>query len=137
VTATRGKVPPGRAGAAASECGKRPLLGSWAVNVVRPGLEPGSGREIGRVGSHSRGSWSGPSLSRAGFWIVAVWAASRRLLLSTSPWSKRKLGSHDVPELIAAIEHFIDSAQPFTWTKTPDQVLSKAMKRQDTSDALH
>jgi hypothetical protein len=48
---------------------------------------------------------------------------------------------HDVPELIAAIEQFIDGynerAQRFIWTKTPDQVLSKATKRQDTSDALH
>ena len=48
---------------------------------------------------------------------------------------------HDVPELIAAIEHFIDGyndrAQPFVWTKTPDQVLAKASERQDTSDALH
>jgi transposase len=48
---------------------------------------------------------------------------------------------HDVPELIAAIEHFIDGyndrAQPFVWTKTADQVLDKAIKRQDTSDALH
>ena len=44
---------------------------------------------------------------------------------------------HDVPELIAAIEHFIDGynerAAPFVWTKTPDQVLAKAIKRQDTS----
>ena len=48
---------------------------------------------------------------------------------------------HDVPELIAAIEHFIDGynerAQPFVWTKTPDQVLAKAITQQDTSDALH
>jgi transposase len=48
---------------------------------------------------------------------------------------------HDVPELIAAIEHFIDGyndrAQPFVWTKTPDQVIAKASERQDTSDALH
>ena len=48
---------------------------------------------------------------------------------------------HDVPELIAAIAHFIDGyndrAQPFVWTKTADQVLDKAAKRQDTSDALH
>jgi hypothetical protein len=48
---------------------------------------------------------------------------------------------HDVPELIAAIEHFIegydDRAQPFAWTKTAEQVLEKAIKRQDTSDALH
>ncbi len=32
---------------------------------------------------------------------------------------------HDVPELIAAIEHFIDGynqrAQPFVWTKTPNR----------------
>jgi hypothetical protein len=42
---------------------------------------------------------------------------------------------------LAAIEHFIEGynerAQPFVWTKTPDQVLAKAIKRQDTSDALH
>jgi hypothetical protein len=48
---------------------------------------------------------------------------------------------HDVPELIAAIEHFIDGyndrAQPFVWTKTAEQDLDNAIKRQDTSDALH
>ena len=48
---------------------------------------------------------------------------------------------HDVPELIAAIEHFIagynERAAPFVWTKTPDQVLAKAIKRQDTSETLH
>jgi transposase len=48
---------------------------------------------------------------------------------------------HDVHELIAAIEHFIDGynerAVPFVWTRTPDQVLAKAIKQQDTSDALH
>ena len=47
---------------------------------------------------------------------------------------------HDVPELIAAIEHFIDGynerAQPFIWTKTADQILNKAVKQQDTSDAV-
>lgn len=53
----------------------------------------------------------------------------------------RRGAYHDVPELIAAIEHFIDSyndrAQPFVWTKTPEQVLKKAVKRQDTSETLH
>ncbi len=48
---------------------------------------------------------------------------------------------HDVPELIAAIEHFIDGynerAQPFVWTKTPDQVLSKHTETEDTSETLH
>jgi len=48
---------------------------------------------------------------------------------------------HDVPELIAAIEHFIDGynerAQPFAWTKTAEQVLEKAINRKDTSETLH
>ncbi|MCA1693481.1 MAG: IS630 family transposase [Actinobacteria bacterium] len=47
----------------------------------------------------------------------------------------------DVPELIAAIEHFIDGynegAAPFVWTKTAEQILDKAVKRQDTSETLH
>ena len=37
---------------------------------------------------------------------------------------------HDVPELIAAIEHYIagynQRAQPFVWTKTADKILAKA-----------
>ena len=48
---------------------------------------------------------------------------------------------HDVPELIAAIEQFIEGynerAQPFVWTKTAEQVLSKAVQKQDTSETLH
>jgi transposase len=48
---------------------------------------------------------------------------------------------HDVPELIAAIEYFIagynERAQPFVWTKTPEQVLAKAVQKQDTSETLH
>jgi len=47
----------------------------------------------------------------------------------------------DVPELAAAIEHYVDSdterAKPFLWTKTADPVLDKANKRQDTSETLH
>jgi transposase len=48
---------------------------------------------------------------------------------------------HDVPELIAAIEHYIDGynelAQPFVWTKTADTILAKAIKQQPTSGTLH
>jgi transposase len=48
---------------------------------------------------------------------------------------------HDVPELIAAIEYFIegynDRAQPFVWTKTAEQVVKRAVERQDTSETLH
>jgi hypothetical protein len=39
---------------------------------------------------------------------------------------------HDVPELIAAIdfyiEHYNQRAQPFVWTKTADTILAKAVK---------
>jgi transposase len=50
-------------------------------------------------------------------------------------------GSYDsVKELTAAIRTFIDSyndrCQPFTWTKTPDEILTRAT-RQPTSDARH
>src|SRR3954470_8457811 len=48
---------------------------------------------------------------------------------------------HDVPELIAAIEHFIEHynqrAQPLIWTKTAEQILAKAIKQQPTSGTLH
>jgi DDE superfamily endonuclease len=48
---------------------------------------------------------------------------------------------HDVGELIAAIEHYIDGynerARPFVWTKTPEQILDKAVKQQPTSGTLH
>jgi transposase len=48
---------------------------------------------------------------------------------------------HDVPELIAAIEYFIEHynqrAQPFIWTKTADEILAKAIKQQPTSGTLH
>jgi hypothetical protein len=48
---------------------------------------------------------------------------------------------HDVPEPIAAIEHFIEGynerAQPFVWTKTAEQVLTKTVQNRDTSETLH
>ncbi len=48
---------------------------------------------------------------------------------------------NDVPELIAAIKQFIacynQRAQPFVWTKTPEQILAKAIKQQPTSETLH
>ena len=46
-----------------------------------------------------------------------------------------------VKDLIAAIEVFIDAwnerCQPFTWTKTADQIIPKAVKGQATSIARH
>jgi transposase len=46
----------------------------------------------------------------------------------------------DVPNLIAAIRRFIDAynqhCEPFTWTKTADQILAKS-NRQKTSDTRH
>jgi hypothetical protein len=65
----------------------------------------------------------------------------RDLVLDLTKQQVRRGVYHDVPELIAAIEHFIDGyndrAQPFVWTKTAEQDLDNAIKRQDTSDALH
>ena len=48
---------------------------------------------------------------------------------------------HDVRELIAAIEMLIEGynerAQPFVWTKTADEILTKASHQQHTSGTLH
>ena len=48
---------------------------------------------------------------------------------------------HDVPELIAAIDFYIEGynqrARPFVWTKTADAILAKAIKQQPTSGTLH
>jgi hypothetical protein len=47
---------------------------------------------------------------------------------------------HDVPELIAAIDYFIenyyDRAKPLIWTKTPEHIMTKATKQQATSRTL-
>ena len=46
-----------------------------------------------------------------------------------------------VKELVAAIERFIDGwnerCHPFVWTKTADDILTHATRRQRTSDARH
>jgi transposase len=46
-----------------------------------------------------------------------------------------------VKDLVAAIERFIDGwnerCHPFTWTKTADDILTHAVRRQRTSDAGH
>src|SRR6266851_763567 len=48
---------------------------------------------------------------------------------------------HDVPELTAAIEYFIENynerAQPFVWTKTAEHIIAKATQQQATSETLH
>jgi transposase len=51
-------------------------------------------------------------------------------------------GSYDsVAELVAAIERYVanwnERACPFVWTKTADDVLAKAMKKQTTSETEH
>ena len=48
---------------------------------------------------------------------------------------------YTVDELKAHISSFIESynhdAQPFVWTRTPDQIFAKAIKQQPTSGTLH
>jgi transposase len=58
----------------------------------------------------------------------------------TRPQIRR--GSHDsVPELINAIDTYVANwnqhPKPFTWTKTADQILAKAIKQQPTSGTEH
>ena len=65
----------------------------------------------------------------------------RDLVLDPDQTTIRRGVYHDVPELIAAIEHYIEGynqrAQPFVWTKTPEQVLAKATKQQTTLGTEH
>jgi transposase len=67
--------------------------------------------------------------------MVEVWFS----ILTTQ--QVRRGAYHDVSELIAAIEYYIENynqrALPFVWTKTPDQILTKAVKQQPTSGTLH
>ncbi|MBY0396910.1 MAG: IS630 family transposase [Thermoleophilia bacterium] len=55
--------------------------------------------------------------------------------------SVRRGSFASVAELVAAIERFVlaysERAQPFVWTRTAEEVLTKAVKRQDTSGTEH
>jgi hypothetical protein len=42
-----------------------------------------------------------------------------------------------VKDLTTAIETYIDRCQPFTWTKTADEILTKATSGQRTSSTRH
>ncbi len=42
-----------------------------------------------------------------------------------------------MPGLIAAIDFYIERAQPFVWTKTANEILAKATKHHPTSETLH
>ena len=50
-------------------------------------------------------------------------------------------GKTSPEELIAAIDRYVatwnEHAHPFTWTKTADQILAKAIKQQPTSGTEH
>ena len=67
--------------------------------------------------------------------MVEIWFS-----ILTNQQVRRGTYNH-VPELITAIEQFIagynQRAQPFVWTKTPEQILAKAIKQQATSETLH
>jgi DDE superfamily endonuclease len=66
--------------------------------------------------------------------LVEIWFS----ILTTA--QVRRGVYHDVPELISAIEDYIDGynerAEPFVWTKTADQVRARASQRRDTSETL-
>ena len=65
---------------------------------------------------------------------------SRNLLRDDHPPSIRRGSYTSAKDLIAAIEAYIDGwnerCQPFAWTKTADQILTKA-QRKKTSNTRH
>jgi transposase len=87
------------------------------------------------LGRHKRVHFHFTPTSASWMNMVEIWFS-----ILTSQQVRRGV-YHDVPELIAAIEHFIEAynqrAQPFVWTKTAEQILAKATKEQPTSGTPH
>ena len=72
----------------------------------------------------------------------ASWINTVEICFSILTNQQLRRGVHrDVPKPIAAIEHltdgYIQRAQPFPWTKTPEQIPAKTITQQGTSETLH
>ena len=81
-----------------------------------------------------------PSSSAA--WMACMTASARVATPTASSRQQVRRGSYaTVADLIAAIQRYIDGynqrANPFVWTKTPEQVLAKAINPQATSETEH
>jgi len=106
------------------------------LHVVLDNSSTHSTPEVGRwLERHKRVHFHFTPTSASWMNMVEIWFS----ILTNQ--QVRRGAYNDVPELIAAIEHFIDGynerAQPFVWTKTPEQILAKAIKQQPTSGTLH
>ena len=99
------------------------MAGDGAAERVRVRLDPVRRRRRGRVHFTPTGaSWMN---------LVESW-------FSILTRQQVRRGSYaSVGELIAAIERFVERAQPFVWTKTSQEVLAKAIKQQPTSETEH
>jgi hypothetical protein len=68
-------------------------------------------------------------------------STSSRSLLDHRPQAIRRGTFNSVTDLTAKIGHFIDGCnercQPFVWTKTADELLTRIKKRRETSRAGH
>jgi transposase len=106
------------------------------LHVVLDNSSTHSTPEVKRwLGRHKRVHFHFTPTSASWLNMVEIWFS-----ILTKQQVRRGI-YHDVPELIAAIEHFIagynDRAQPFVWTQTAEQILAKANKGQATSGTLH
>jgi len=106
------------------------------LHVVLDNSSTHSTPEVNRwLGRHPRVHFHFTPTSASWMNMVEIWFS-----ILTKQQVRRGV-YHDVPELISAIEHFIDGynqrAQPFVWTKTADHVLKKTIKKKDTSETLH
>ena len=109
---------------------------SRPLHVVLDNSSTHSTPEVSRwLGRHKRVHFHFTPTSASWMNMVEIWFS-----ILTSQQVRRGV-YHNVPELIAAIEFYIEGynerAQPFVWTKTADQVIAKASKQQATSGTLH
>ena len=123
--------------------GAMPMIGAFVraypgrpLHVVLDNSSTHSTPEVKRwLQRHKRVHFHFTPTSASWMNMVEIWFS-----ILTSQQVRRGV-YHDVPELIAAIEMFIEGynerAQPFVWTKTADDILAKASKQQPTSGTLH
>jgi transposase len=106
------------------------------LHVVLDNSSTHSTPEVGRwLARHPRVHFHFTPTSASWMNMVEIWFS----ILTKQ--QVRRGAYNDVPELIGAIEYFIEHynqrAQPFVWTKTAEQILAKAIKPKDTLGTLH
>ena len=110
-------------------------LSATPLHVVLDNSSTHSTPEVERwLGRHKRVHFHFTPTSASWMNMVEIWFS-----ILTKQQVRRGV-YHDVPELIAAIEHYIDGynerAQPFVWTKTADQILARPSNNNPLQEPL-